>query len=143
MDVGALVTAGATTVIGLMASDAWTYTSGRLARLLGRSEPELRSSRAELLLARADGDEAAVEQLEEDWRERLRTVLEADQGAVRELTELLDEVNPGWRDAEQAPSISISISGGIFHDKVIQGRDFGRITFNEGPHQPDDRGNSA
>ncbi|MFD7837132.1 hypothetical protein [Streptomyces sp. NPDC059761] len=140
MDVGALVTAGATTVIGLMASDAWTYTSGRLARLLGRTDTELRSSRAELLLARADGDEAAVEQLEEGWRERLRTVLEADQGAVRELTELLDEVNPGWRDAEQAPSISISISGGTFHDKVFQsGRD---LNINVSG-RPDGRGNSA
>ncbi|WP_158708494.1 hypothetical protein [Streptomyces sp. NRRL S-244] len=81
-----------------------------------------------------------MEQLEEGWRERLRTVLEADQAAVRELTELLDEVNPGWRDAAQAPSISISISGGTFHDKVFQsGRD---INVNAS-RRPDDRGNSA
>ncbi|MCX4629368.1 MULTISPECIES: hypothetical protein [unclassified Streptomyces] len=143
MDVGALVTAGATTVIGLMASDAWTYTSGRLARLLGRTDAELRSSRAELLLARADGDEAAVEQLEEGWRERLRTVLEADQAAVRELTALLDEVNPGWRERD-TPSIANTVSGGDFRDNanVFQGRDY-NITFNRGPQQRDGRGNSA
>ncbi|WP_327132461.1 hypothetical protein OG311_16735 [Streptomyces sp. NBC_01343] len=139
MDVGALVTAGATTVIGLMASDAWTYTSGRLARLLGRSEQELRSSRAELLLARTDGDGPALEQFEEDWRERLRAVLETDQAAVRELTALLDEVNPGWRGA---PSIVNTVSGGDFHgnSQVFMGREF---TINQSPRQPDDRGNSG
>ncbi|MEV0412618.1 hypothetical protein AB0I68_17885 [Streptomyces sp. NPDC050448] len=143
MDVAALVTAGATTIVGLMASDAWTYTSGRLARLLGRTDTELRASRAELLLARADGDEAAAEQVEEGWRERLRTVLESDPAAVRELTELLDEVNPDWREASQATAVRNTISGGTFESGVVLGRDFGSVTINQPQQQRDGRGNSG
>lgn len=143
MDVAALVTAGATAIVGLMASDAWTYASGRLARLLGRTDTELRASRAELLLARADGDEAAAEQLQEGWRERLRTVLESDPAAVRELTELLDEVNPGWREAPQDPAVRNTISGGTIHGTVVQGRDFGPLTINQPPERRDGRGNSG
>ncbi|WP_330296855.1 hypothetical protein [Streptomyces sp. NBC_00503] len=133
MDVAALVTAGATTIVGLMASDAWNYASGRFARLLGRTDDRaragadggLRASRAELLLARADGDEAAVAQVEEGWRNRLRLALEADPQAVRELTELLDEVNPGWREAASTSVVQNTITGGTFNGTVIQGRDFG------------------
>ncbi|MCX5377828.1 hypothetical protein [Streptomyces sp. NBC_00091] len=137
MDVAALVTAGATTVVGLMASDAWKYASGRFARLLGRGEDdpgqeealtrELRASRAELLLARADGDEVAADRVEEAWRDRLREVLRQDEAAARELAQLLDEVNPGWREPA-APTVSNTISGGTFNAQVYQGRDFGSIT---------------
>ncbi|MFE2284395.1 hypothetical protein ACFXDJ_09495 [Streptomyces sp. NPDC059443] len=133
MDVAALVTAGATTIVGLMVSDAWNYASGRFARLLGRTgdtarteaDSGLRASRAELLVARADGDDAAVAQVEEGWRDRLRLALEADPEAVRELTELLDEVNPGWREGTSVSVVNNTISGGTFHATVIQGRDFG------------------
>ncbi len=60
-------------------------------------------------------------------------MLESDPAAVRELAELLDEVNPGWRGtAGQAPAVSNTISGGTFHSQIVQGHDFGDITF----HQP-------
>ncbi|MFD9358706.1 hypothetical protein [Streptomyces sp. NPDC060031] len=145
MDVAALVTAGATTIVGLMASDAWTYASGRFARLLGRPDPDgaaaqaelqLRASRAELLVARADGDEAAAARVEEDWRDRLRTALENDPAAVRELTELLDDVNPDWRAAStvSVQNTTTTISGGTFNAQVLQGRDY-TATFNSQPPQ--------
>ncbi|MGW7101351.1 hypothetical protein [Streptomyces sp. NPDC054838] len=145
MDVGALVTAGATTVVGLMASDAWAYASGRFARLLGRGEGadgapdeadaarELRASRAELLMARADADEAAAARVEDGWRERLREVLQRDEAAARELAELLDEVNPGWREGASPAATHNTVSGGTFHGQVFQGRDFGAITVNQPP----------
>ncbi|MFG3000975.1 hypothetical protein [Streptomyces sp. NPDC048340] len=147
MDVAALVTAGATTIVGLMASEAWTYASGRFARLLGRTEAadpaegtdpaaeaELRASRAELLVARADGDEAAAVRVEEAWRDRLRDALERDPAAVRELTELLDEVNPDWR-ADRAATVqntTTNISGGTFNSQVFTGNDY-TVTFNQQP----------
>jgi hypothetical protein len=148
MDVAALVTAGATTVVGLMASDAWTYASGRFARLLGRGGDgaetdeaatalELRASRAELLMARADGDEAAATQVEETWRERLRAVLQQDESAARELAELLDDVNPGWREPA-GKVVNNTINGGTYHDPVIQSGGIDHVTFNQGlrPPQP-------
>ncbi|MFD8979503.1 hypothetical protein [Streptomyces sp. NPDC059564] len=150
MDVAALVTAGATTVVGLMASDAWTYASGRFARLLGRGsdgadgEPaaneaatalELRASRAELLMARADGDEAAAAQVEETWRERLRAVLQRDESAARELAELLDDVNPGWRQPA-GTVINNTINGGTYYDPVIQSGGISNFTLNQGPKPP-------
>ncbi|MFD9338783.1 hypothetical protein ACFWBF_30995 [Streptomyces sp. NPDC060028] len=149
MDVAALVTAGATTIVGLMASDAWTYASGRFARLLGRPDPaadpdgaaaqaelQLRASRAELLVARADGDEAAAARVEEGWRDRLRTALEHDPAAVRELTELLDDVNPDWRAARavSVQNTTNTISGGTFNAQVFQGRD-STVTFSSRPPQ--------
>lgn len=135
MDVAALVTAGATTIVGLMVSDAWNYAGGRFARLLGRTDDTarteadrgLRTSRAELLLARADGDEAALAQVEEGWRDRLRLALEADPEAVRELTELLDEVNPGWREGASGSVVQNTITGGTFNGTVVQGGDFGSV----------------
>lgn len=148
MDVAALVTAGATTVVGLMASDAWTYASGRFARLLGRGGDgaetdeaatalELRASRAELLMARADGDEAAATQVEETWRERLRAVLQHDESAARELAELLDDVNPGWR-APAGKVVINTINGGIYNDPVIMGGGDNNVTYNyhHGPRPP-------
>ncbi|MGW0391201.1 hypothetical protein ACWDYJ_09915 [Streptomyces sp. NPDC003042] len=145
MDVSALVTAGATTVVGLMASDAWTYVGGRFARLLGHGDGdaapeeavalELRSSRAELLMARADGDEAAAARVEEGWRERLRALLQQDEAAARELAELLDEVNPGWREPA-APAVHNTISGGTFNSQVFLGQDFGGSTFHQPPTGP-------
>ncbi|MEU3772399.1 hypothetical protein AB0F11_04120 [Streptomyces sp. NPDC032472] len=139
MDVAALVQAGATTLVGLMTTQAWTSVSGRFGRLFGRpeAEAELGASRAELLVARADGNEAAAADVEQTWRDRLREVLETDQAAVRELAALLDEVNPGWRGTEggRAPKVSNLISGGTFNGGVFQGGDFGNITLNQSPHR--------
>ncbi|MGW6704171.1 hypothetical protein ACWGDE_04680 [Streptomyces sp. NPDC054956] len=143
MDVAALVTAGATTIVGLMVSDAWNYAGGRFARLLGRTGEEaeteagtgLRASRAELLIARADGDEEVVARVEEGWRDRLRLALESDPEAVRELTELLDEVNPAWREGTSTSVVQNTITGGTFHGAVVQGQDFGSLTLTQAAPQ--------
>ncbi|MEU6862718.1 hypothetical protein ABZ924_05475 [Streptomyces sp. NPDC046876] len=139
MDVAALVQAGATTLVGLMTTQAWTSVSGRFGRLFGRpeAEAELGASRAELLVARADGDDAAAAGVEQTWRDRLREVLESDPAAERELAALLDEVNPGWRGTEgRAPKISNAINGGTVHGGVVMGGYFGSATANESSHRP-------
>ncbi|MFI8364923.1 hypothetical protein ACIGD1_32825 [Streptomyces sp. NPDC085612] len=98
----ALTSSAATTVVGLLATDAWKQTKLAVARLWGLSRPEqaetveaeLVATRAELLAFRRDGDEAGEEDLTAAWRARLRRLLAADPALERDLRELLAELAP-------------------------------------------------
>ncbi|WP_280726406.1 hypothetical protein [Kitasatospora sp. MAA4] len=132
-----LASSGATTLVGLMVSDAWTAVRGRMARFLSRSAEgddenetvlgELESSRAELTTARADGDNGLARDVEAQWRIRLRRLLAADPGAAAELRALLDELAPP-RDEGRYEVVHNEVSGGR-QNVVVQGRDFSRLTF--------------
>ncbi|MFF5446848.1 hypothetical protein [Streptomyces sp. NPDC012888] len=136
MDLATLATAGATTVVGLMATDAWVQVSdrfGRLVRRRGGSEPA--ASRVDLLVARADGDTAAEARLVADWRDRLRAVLEADPAAAEELAALLDEVNPGWRGGPGPVTVHNDVSGGTVNGPVFQAQRLDNVHVNWSPPQ--------
>ncbi|MER6717144.1 NB-ARC domain-containing protein [Streptomyces sp. NPDC000877] len=128
-ELAALAASGATTLVGLMISDSWTSAKERLTRFLarrrsaGEAEEELQAASEELARAREEGDTAAEEEIEADWRQRLLDVLQEEPAAAAELRSLL---------AEWAGSVSHTvISGGVNHGPAFQGAQIhGGITFN-------------
>lgn len=138
-----LASSGATALVGLMMSDAWTAVRGRMSRLLSRSAEgddqsetvlgELEASRIELVTARADEDDGLAEDVEAQWRIRLRRLLAEDPGSAAELRALLDELAPP-RDGGRHEVVHNEVSGGR-QNVVIQGRDFSRLIFDgrDGP----------
>lgn len=124
-ELAALVGSGATTIVGLMATDAWTQTRDRIGRLFARGgDPaavtlELEASRSDLVAARQTGDEASAAEVETEWRSRLRRVLQTDPAAAVELRALLEEVGSGLA-ATGGSVVHNTISGGDLHGPVIQ-----------------------
>ncbi|WP_328957596.1 hypothetical protein [Kitasatospora purpeofusca] len=128
-EIAQLVTTGATTVVGLMATEAWTQLRSRLAGLLGRGRDaeevsaELEEIRVEVV--RADGDAELVGDQAAELRNRLRRLLRQDPRAAAELDALLREFTP-----RQQPGVTVynqTISNGTFNESVVQA---GRITYN-------------
>ncbi|MFF8965858.1 hypothetical protein ACF1BK_24285 [Streptomyces globisporus] len=124
-ELAALAASGATTFVGLMATEAWTQVRGRLARFLGRGEDdevidaELEESREELIAARRNGDEDGAADVAAEWRIRIRRALRDNPEAEQELRAILDELAP--RQAA-GPSVAINhntISGGHYNAPVI------------------------
>ncbi|MFD9374247.1 hypothetical protein ACFWBH_01700 [Streptomyces sp. NPDC059999] len=97
-----LASSAATTVVGLLATDAWEQTKVAVTALWQRARPEqaeaiegeLLATRTELLAAREAGDGGAEEELTVEWRTRLRRLLAADPALERELRGLLAELPP-------------------------------------------------
>ncbi|MFF1420512.1 hypothetical protein [Streptomyces sp. NPDC058280] len=148
-ELAALATSGATALVGLMVSDAWTQGRERLARFFARgedesaAEEELRVSQQELAAARETDDEAAAADIEAIWRMRLRRVLRTDPAAAQELRLLLAELTP---PAGREPAVVVhnSISGGVQNAPVLQGQNFsGGLTFHSSGSLPPERGARA
>ncbi|MGY0230923.1 hypothetical protein [Longispora urticae] len=95
----ALASAAGTTVVGLLATDAWQITKTAMGSLWRRVWPqraevleaELVDVRAELLAAREAGDATVAEALVGEWQGRLRRLLAADPQVADELRRLLRE----------------------------------------------------
>lgn len=123
-ELAALAASGATTLVGLMASDAWEQLKTKVASVLGRGgaepdpavERELADSHSELLAARDSGDEAVVADLQAMWRLRLRRLLQEDPVFAGELRKLIADAAP----AAAGGGVHNVISGGDFHGLVIQ-----------------------
>ncbi|WP_103502096.1 MULTISPECIES: hypothetical protein [Streptomyces] len=119
----------ASTLVGLMVTDAWAQAKGRLARFFARDGDgaraareleELEADRGELVAAREAEDHDAVADIEAGWRSRLRRELRADPRAAAELAELLAELR-AESGAETGGSVTHNtISGGTQHGPVIQ-----------------------
>jgi hypothetical protein len=122
-----LAASGATSLVGLMATDAWTQVRGRLARFFARGgagteedavSADLERSRDELTAAREAGDTATAEDVRAEWRLRLRRALQADPAAAGELRRLLAELEPARQDARIV--VVNTINGGTYHHAVVQ-----------------------
>lgn len=122
-----LAASGATSLVGLMVTDAWTQVRGRLARFFARggadggeeaASADLERSRDELAAARQAGDTATAEDVRAEWRLRLRRALQADPEAAGELRRLLAELEPAGRDGRVV--VVNTINDGTFHQPVIQ-----------------------
>ncbi|MFE2917342.1 hypothetical protein ACFRKE_18070 [Kitasatospora indigofera] len=131
-EIVALATSGATTLVGLMATDAWTHARSRFAALLGRGRTDrdalvgdLDEARAELVRAREAGDDAAAGEAAAEWRGRLRRVLRDDPAAVAELLEILAEFSPQAAEPVRA-GVHNSISGTV--GTAVMGRDLSNVT---------------
>lgn len=105
-ELAALASSGATTLVGLMVSDAWAQVRDRLVRLLGRGgdagvfAAELGLSREELAAARESGDEGVAADVEEAWRSLLEEVLRSDPAAVGRLRVLLRQLGSPASEGE-------------------------------------------
>ncbi|WP_433889937.1 hypothetical protein [Streptomyces sp. CA-111067] len=123
----ALAASGATTLVTLMATDAWTQVRDRVARLLRRptAADDLETYRGELEAARRDGDTEAAGDVEAQWRRELRRVLAEDPAAAAELRAILAEAEAaqGGAQGEGGGRVTNVVSGGR-QGTVIQGRDF-------------------
>ncbi|MFF2353635.1 hypothetical protein ACFVVL_28100 [Kitasatospora sp. NPDC058115] len=122
-EIAQLVTTGATTVVGLMATEAWTQVRSRLAGLLGRGRDtaevsaELEEIRVEVV--RADGDEELVGDQAAELRNRIRRLLRQDPQAGGELRALLEEFTP------RTTNVTVynqTISGGTHYGVIQAGR---------------------
>ncbi|MGW1718124.1 AAA family ATPase [Streptomyces sp. NPDC002156] len=127
----ALAATAVTALTGLMVTESWEQAKLRLARWFRRRgvdedpQGELQADSDELARARADGDERAVERVEEQLRERLLRVLQDDPEAPGELARLIAELAP------DAPVTYVSsVRGGVHHGHSFQGAHIvGDITF--------------
>ncbi|MFI7410327.1 hypothetical protein ACIBU0_16855 [Streptomyces sp. NPDC049627] len=94
-------TAG-TTMVTLMATQAWEAARDGVVALWQRFQParaesvgdELEATREDLLLAREAGDEASEAELAAEWQGRLRRLLLARPEVAEELRRLLAELTP-------------------------------------------------
>ncbi|WP_328311854.1 hypothetical protein OG432_17385 [Streptomyces sp. NBC_00442] len=108
-----LVQSAGTTVVALMATDAWQTTRAGIVALWRRVRPvqadeielALGETREEILAARRAGDEDGVHDLERDWWRRLARLLAADPEAARELETLLAEARASL-PPEDRPALS-------------------------------------
>ncbi|MEU6046902.1 hypothetical protein ACFYUM_13625 [Streptomyces fimicarius] len=121
----ALAASGATTFVGLMATEAWTQVRGRVARFLGRGEDdetidaELEESREELIAARRNGDEDGAADVAAEWRIRIRRALRDNPEAEQELRAILEDLAP---QHDAGPTVAINhntIHGGHYNAPVI------------------------
>lgn len=133
-----LIGTGATTVVGLMVTDAWEQAKQRLSRLLARGgEPaavagELEESRTALVAAAGTPDqEDLTADLTASVRLQLRRLITQNPDAADELRILLDEFTPALRP-DPAGTVHNNIGGGTFHSPVLQGQNFTNVTLQAG-----------
>lgn len=94
-------TAG-TTIVAALVTDTWEKTRTALGALWRRVHPkraeaveaELVEARAELLAARAAGDNQVEQELVAEWQSRLRRLLAADPAVAGELRRILGDLAP-------------------------------------------------
>ncbi|MFD7318095.1 NB-ARC domain-containing protein [Streptomyces sp. NPDC059883] len=135
-ELAALAGSGATALVGLMVSDAWTQAKGRLARFFARggdessADEELETSREELTAARRADDGDTETGVAAELLSRLLRILQDDPAAAAELRLLLRELTPG-ADGPPAATLNAGVTGGVLHGQtVLAGQFHGGITFN-------------
>jgi hypothetical protein len=124
-EIAALAGTAGTTVVTLMAGDAWQRTRDAVVALWRRVQPDradsvdaaLEATRSDVLTARAGGDSQTEEELSSEWRGRLRRLLTADPTIAEELRRLLDEISPLIPEAAPQIRMRATASG---HGRVYQ-----------------------
>ncbi|MFJ6571123.1 hypothetical protein ACIQNU_27285 [Streptomyces sp. NPDC091292] len=131
----ALATTGATTLVTVMASDAWVQIKDRFAGFFARrgddhAAEEMRASQRELTAAAQDGGEDTAADIEAGWRIRLRRALAEDPAAADELRELLAELAPSPDGEREGGVHNNTIKGGVVRT-VVQARDISGLTIGD------------
>ncbi|MFF9778917.1 hypothetical protein ACF1HJ_35405 [Streptomyces sp. NPDC013978] len=98
-----LAQSAGTTVVALMATDAWHRVRDGISRLWRRTQPEraeivaaeLEAGREDVLAAAAADDEETLDALRLQWQGMVLRLLVARPAAVEELRALLDQLDPG------------------------------------------------
>lgn len=132
-EIAQLATSGATALVGLMVTEAWTQARSRFAALLGRGraetvEADLDETRVELVEAYEDGDDGAAAGARQEWQRRLRRVLKDDPQAVAELRAILAEFAPANPPAPGSVHVENVINGTV-QGRSIQGMN---VNYTEG-----------
>lgn len=117
-ELAALAGTAGTTLVSLLATDAWHGVSERLPLLWRRARPdreqsvaaELDSSREELLSARAMDDPETEAEVRAEWQGRIRRLLIAHPEVAEDLRALLADVTPD-EAARPAPTQQATASG--------------------------------
>ncbi|MFD3514156.1 hypothetical protein [Streptomyces sp. NPDC058657] len=115
--IAALAGTAGTTLVTLMATDAWQRTRDGVTALWRRVHPEradavageLDHTREQLLVAREGGDTETEGELRADWQGRVRRLLRDDPGIVADLRALLDELAP--EAAKESGSTHVEMHG--------------------------------
>ncbi|MEU0213998.1 hypothetical protein ABZ281_02370 [Streptomyces sp. NPDC006265] len=107
-EVALLAQSAGTTLVALMATDAWHRARDGITQLWRRTQPEraetvaaeLEAGREDVLAAAAD-DQQTLEELRLQWQGAVRRLLVARPAAVAELRALLDQLDPDGSVARQ------------------------------------------
>ncbi|MEU1284598.1 hypothetical protein [Kitasatospora sp. NPDC005856] len=99
-----LATRGATALVGLMVTEAWTRFRPRFAALFGRDREEDVSLELDEIQAEIAEDPESGEGQSSQWQRRLRLALRNNPDAVAELRAILDEFEP--KATEQATNVT-------------------------------------
>ena len=118
-----LATSGATTLVGLMVTDAWAQARDRFVALFGRGRPEELTAELEVVrgevVAGGDAAEATSE-----LAPKLRRALQNDPSLAAELQALMAEFAP---NGQSVVTVNV-ISGGDFNEMVLMTGPVGKIT---------------
>lgn len=128
-EVAALAGTAGTTVVTLMAGDAWQRTREAVVAIWRRVHPdradsidaELEATRRDVLAARTAGDSQSEEDLSIEWQARLRRLLAAEPAIADEVRRILDEFRPAGSGVAPQLQMRATASG---HGRIYQaGRD--------------------
>ncbi|MBT3154262.1 hypothetical protein HTV45_25890 [Streptomyces sp. CHD11] len=108
-EVALLAQSAGTTLVALMATDAWHHVRDGITQLWRRTQPEraetvaaeLEAGREDALTAAAADDQETLDELRLQWQGMVRRLLVARPAAVEELRTLLDRLDPGGSAARQ------------------------------------------
>ncbi|MGX9889019.1 hypothetical protein [Streptomyces sp. NPDC002276] len=114
-EIAELASSAGTTMVTLMAGQAWESARDGMVALWQRFQParaeavggELEATREDLLLARAAGDTDTEAELTAEWQARLRRLLLARPEVADELRRILAELSPG--PPEPRPSVEVRL----------------------------------
>ncbi|MFD4629098.1 hypothetical protein ACFVYR_04250 [Streptomyces sp. NPDC058284] len=132
----ALAASGATVLVQQMAADSWTQARDHIVAFFARNrrgeeaaiEGELETSRSELTMAVATGDEQTAADVEALWRTQLRRLLLAEPTAAAQLRAVLSDLEHVL-EGRQVTSVQNTISGGLQLGPVIQAGSVGPLNF--------------
>jgi hypothetical protein len=105
-----LAATASTTLVALLATDAWQGARDGLVALWRRARPdrteaiagELDDAREDLLTAQAGGDRQTADEIGAEWQGRIRRLLGAHPELLPELSALLTELTPEAASAATA-----------------------------------------
>jgi hypothetical protein len=102
-----LARSAGSTVVTLMATDAWERAREGVVALWRRVSPsradgveeELEAARGDLLTARENGDDLTEQELRDEWTGRVRRLLRERPEVASELRQILTDLDPELTDS--------------------------------------------
>ncbi|MFI1373399.1 hypothetical protein ACH4UY_15470 [Streptomyces longwoodensis] len=126
-ELAAVAASGATTLVSLMVTDSWAHARTLMSRWLARAGADssavtgLDDARTRLLLRGAAADERAAAGITEEWRDRLRRLVETGALTGEDLSALEASLRRLAAGAQGRPaSVHNTISGGTQHGPIVQ-----------------------